>query len=237
MGTGGCSRRKVTLAEYQKRVGNGVLRVDEIGDYKKYTFIAPTHTISECYEIVFAESDRLEISEGKSLILEGHFNILVTTLNFKRITNFGTFTTRSESKIDFGTIHTDVNADTAAQGIYNKPTGTINQAGIINFETIFSESENVYFSGGILNENSYTQIGEIEINEIIYSFGILNFKTYEQTGAVTIQTIDDYGYGISNYFDKELGESKYSQLGDIHFIYGNGIKLSAKVRLIQKSLK
>jgi hypothetical protein len=218
MGTGGCSRRKVTLAEYQKRVGNGVLRVEENVIYNKYTFIAPTHTISECYEIVFAESDRLEISEGKSLILEGHFNILVTTLNFNRIKNFGTFTTNSESKIDFGRITSDENAEpevTTGIGIFNKETGTIKQAGIVNFETIFSGSENVYFSCGILNKNSYTQIGEIEINEIIYSFGILNHKIYQQTGAVTIQTIDDYGYGISNYYLEILGESNYSQLGDI----------------------
>ena len=208
MGTGGLTRKKISLRDYQIKVGN---TVSQEGEFTTYTFVqGVTHTIDECLEIIFEENDALIIFILSNITLEGKLNISVPTTGFTRIRNLGTFTTTSTSEIVFGDIIT-TNDQFQGIGIGNfRVPGLLTkiiQEGFIEFGTITTNSSvNInkesrgILNGSILNEKSseYEQTGDLEIKTINFSTGVENFNDYNQTGNIFIKTVEKGGSGILN---------------------------------------
>lgn len=209
MGKGpGCVRTPIQLSDYQQRITDEVLTVEDItfkqrvGEVtgKLYTFIAD-HTINCKDEIVFAPNDHLVISNGINITLDGKFNIKEETNQFNRITNQGTFILSEVGEIEFGDINTDrelapLGSDPAVYtkigiGIFNQTKFT--QYGNIKFANLNSEGADIF-------------------NSRAYSYAVLNYldsdldsgsesdrcnNIYIQKGNIDINIIN-FSYGIKN---------------------------------------
>jgi hypothetical protein len=102
MGKGsGCIQQPISLKDYQHRVGNSVMTVD---DMNVYTFRTGKHTVSICDEVEFGSDDTLVIAAGSDVTLDGKLTINHETNGITRITVNGTLRVESNATIDLGNI-------------------------------------------------------------------------------------------------------------------------------------
>jgi len=155
MGKGpGCNRVRISLADYQQRVGDEVMTVKE----NIYSFTQGSHNISTCDEIVFADEDQLLIPDGSNVTLYGGINIPTAKKGFGSIVvNIGgVFNMEENSLIKIDSIE---NFNSTGIGVFG--TFNLNKKGTVVINTI-KIGIGIYF----LNANKVDIYGRIIINEI-----------------------------------------------------------------------
>ena len=194
MGKGpGCNRVKISLADYQERVGDEVMTVD--GNI--YSFTQGSHNISTCDEIVFADEDQLVIPNGSNVTLYGGINIRGNSpelTNFRRISVSGGFIVENGSDIDIDEINGLYNDEGIAfnVGIYidkggsfeSKKGSKIEIRKIINSTGILiNTTEEIVFNGGIF-DFPYVKNGVA-----IYGVNIENATTFDIKVTINDETV------------------------------------------------